>query len=89
VTLVRGGIGLAKRPTIEGLDKRKSWSLDISSHSSPSRITSSLNSVSTIPSGVIASGGKTGSVKSGRISSYQNTDGLVNLGARSDQGSML
>ena len=88
VTLVRGGVGLAKRPTIEGLDKRKSWSLDISSQSSSSRITASLNSVSTIPSGAATgSGSKTGSVKSSRLSSYQNTDGLVNLGARSDQNS--
>lgn len=90
VTLVRGGIGLAKRPTIEGLDKRKSWSLDISSQS---RVTSSLNSVSSVPSGaVIGTGSKTSgsvkSVKSGRISSYQNTDGLVNIGARSDASSV-
>jgi hypothetical protein len=44
VTLVRGGIGLAKRPTIEGLDKRKSWSLDISS---ASRV-ASLGSVASV-----------------------------------------
>lgn len=87
VTLVRGGVGLAKRPTIEGLDKRKSWSLDISSQSPSSRITSSLNSVSSIPSGATGTSSKTGSVKSSRLSSYQNTEGLVNLGPRSDQNS--
>lgn len=87
VTLIRGGMVLAKRPTIEGLDKRKSWSLDISS-SSPSRVSSSLNSIVSAQNSLTASNtigsSQSGSVKSGRISSYQNTDGLVGIGARAD-----
>jgi len=86
-------MGLAKRPTIEGLDKRKSWSLDISS----SRVTSSLNSIVSVaqnvspsPSNLIGSSqSKTGSIKSNssRISSYQNTDGLVGIGTRGGDNS--
>ena len=87
VTLIRGGMGLAKRPTIEGLDKRKSWSLDISS-ASPSRVSSSLNSIVSVQNSSSANNtigsSQAGSVKSGRISSYQNTDGLVGIGARAE-----
>lgn len=83
IQLFRGGVGLSKRPTIEGLDKRKSWSLDISSAASSRTNTASLKNVA---ESVSSATSKTAGSSSSRLSSYQNTDGLVGIGSRDRTG---
>jgi len=70
---------LSKRPTIEGLDKRKSWSLDISASANSRNNTSSLKST---PDNALTASVKSSGSTSSRLSSYQNTEGLLGIGSK-------